>query len=61
QSTLSASEREQIEAQQKAYVRWTFLGSGMTHPQFLATVSDLSTDGAARVRAVAEPFHQPQH
>jgi hypothetical protein len=58
---LSASERERVEAQQRAYVRWTFLGSGMTHPQFLETVSTLSNDGVARVRALAEPFQQPRH
>jgi hypothetical protein len=61
QSVLSASERERVEAQQRAYVHWTFLGSGMTHPQFLSTVTKLSADGAARVRAVAEPFSQPRH
>jgi hypothetical protein len=61
QSPLSVSERQHVEAQQKAYVRWTFLGSGMTHPQFLTTVSKLSTDSAARVRALAEPFAQPKH
>jgi hypothetical protein len=61
QSVLPASERQRIEAHQQAYVRWTFLGSGMTHPQFLGTVTTLSADGAARVRALAEPFSQPKH
>ena len=61
QCALPARDRERVEAQQRSYVRWTFLGSGMTHPQFLASVSSLGADAAARVRAVAEPFSQPQH
>lgn len=61
QRHLPAHERSSVEAQQRAYVRWTFLGSGMTHPQFLSTVAQLSADGAARVRALAEPFGQPKH
>lgn len=61
QSPLPRSAREHIERQQQGFVRWTFLGSGMTHPQFLSSVTKLSADGAARVRAVAEPFAQPRH
>lgn len=61
QHALPAHEREQLRAQQTEYVRWTFLGSGMTHPQLLATVNDLSADGAARVRAIAEPFGNPRY
>lgn len=57
---LARAEREDIERQQKGFVRWTFLGSGMTHPQFLSSVAALSADGATRVRAVADSFAQPK-
>jgi hypothetical protein len=61
QGSFVRADREDIERQQQAFVRWTFLGSGMSHPQFLSTVAKLSIDGEARVRAVAEPFSQPKH
>ncbi|HEX5733798.1 MAG TPA: diiron oxygenase [Blastocatellia bacterium] len=47
--TLSASDRQKfIEVQHQAY-RWTFIGSGMTHENFLATLE--SIDPALRRRA----------
>jgi len=53
---LTASERSEVHAVQRRALHWTFLGSGMTHPNFLSTVETLSPAGAARVRAVAESF-----
>ena len=55
--TLSAEEKAEIaEAQTKAY-RWTFLASGMTHPNFDRSLRELSARGHERVeelsRAVA--------
>jgi len=55
--TLSAEERAEIaKAQTKAY-RWTFLESGMTHPNFDRSLRELSARGRERVeqltRAVA--------
>ena len=36
--------------------RWTFLGSGMTHPSFLGTLEWLSPAARARVEGVASAF-----
>jgi hypothetical protein len=53
---LNETERAVVHDVQRRSMRWTFLGSGMTHPNFLATVDALTPGGAARVRAVAEQF-----
>jgi hypothetical protein len=53
---LDAEERERfIEAQLKA-LRWTFLGSGITHPNFLATVGKLGSGLREKLEAVAPAF-----
>jgi hypothetical protein len=53
---LDAEERERfIEAQLKA-LRWTFLGSGITHPNFLATVGKLGPGLREKLEAVAPAF-----
>lgn len=53
---LTESEREQfMEAQQKAN-RWTYLGSGMTHPNFLATLESLQPAARPRIEQVAPAF-----
>ncbi len=36
--------------------RWTFLGTGMTHPNFLATLEELKPAARERVAAVAPAF-----
>ena len=36
--------------------RWTFLGSGMTHPNFLATLGAISADGRKKVESVSSAF-----
>ena len=36
--------------------RWTFLGSGMTHPQFLASVGRLAPGARTRLEEVAPAF-----
>lgn len=56
-TTLSPAETERYRATQLAALRWTFIGSGMTHPSFLAVLDRISTTGAARVRAAANRFH----
>ncbi|MET0384809.1 MAG: diiron oxygenase [Polyangiales bacterium] len=53
---LPERERSALREDQRRAVRWTFLGSGMTHPKFLATLDALSPDYASRVRSVAQPF-----
>jgi hypothetical protein len=51
--TLSAEEKAEIvEAQTKAY-RWTFLSSGMTHPNFDRSLRELSARGHERVGELA--------
>ncbi|MCA1628014.1 MAG: hypothetical protein LC742_08635 [Acidobacteria bacterium] len=53
---LSASEREKfIEGQHQAN-RWTFLGSGMTHPNFLATLESHLLIAKGRVEQLALAF-----
>ncbi len=36
--------------------RWTFLGSGMTHPKFLATLGAISAPARERVERIARAF-----
>jgi len=51
--TLSAAEKAEIvEAQTRAY-RWTFLASGMTHPNFDRSLRELSARGHERVADLA--------
>ncbi|HEY9779637.1 MAG TPA: hypothetical protein V6D09_05820 [Leptolyngbyaceae cyanobacterium] len=46
--TLTEAEKQEIQiAQEKAY-RWTFLGSGMEHPNFVKALSELSELAAVR-------------
>jgi hypothetical protein len=44
-----------VAAQQQA-MRWTFLGSGMTHPRFLETVEAIAPGARAQVEAMAPAF-----
>lgn len=53
---LPEHERTSVRDVQRRSLRWTFLGSGMTHPNFLSTVDAITPGGAARVRAVATQF-----
>jgi hypothetical protein len=51
--TLSAGEKDEIaQAQTRAY-RWTFLASGMTHPNFDRSLRELSARGYERVEELA--------
>jgi hypothetical protein len=54
--TLSADETERYIAVQQPALRWTFLGSGMTHPQVLATLQALSPQARERIEQVAPAF-----
>ena len=49
-------DRDTIQAQQHQAARWTYLGSGMTHPMFVATVEEISPRGAERVAQAAAAF-----
>lgn len=53
---MPAKDRAALVAQQHQALRWTFLGSGMSHPEFLATLGSLSPAARARLEAVAPAF-----
>ncbi len=54
--TLDPSEAERLRVLQRKVSRWTYLGSGMTHPKFLATLDKLSPAARARVEDVSPAF-----
>jgi hypothetical protein len=53
---LNPAEREQFMTQQHQANRWTYLGTGMTHPNFLATVGDLSPAKRKMLEGLAPSF-----
>jgi len=50
---FTPAEREEIEREQVRSYRWTFLLSGMTHPNFDRSLRELSVDGHRRVGELA--------
>lgn len=54
--TLSEDEREALTAQQHQALRWTYLGTGMTHPKFVASLEAISPAARDRIAAVAPAF-----
>ena len=55
--SFTAAERERFVSQQHQAMRWTFLGSGISHPHFLRSVQALSPAQAARLAEVAKVFY----
>jgi hypothetical protein len=53
---LNQSEQERFRSTQTQAIRWTFLGSGMTHPKFLKTVGELNPAARARIQEIAGAF-----
>ena len=53
---LDEEQRGKLQAQQHQALRWTYLGSGMVHPKFKATLAALSPAASDRVAAVASAF-----
>ena len=53
---LAEPERQHLHAQQHQALRWTYLGSGMSHPQFVATLEKMSPKAAERIAEVAPVF-----
>jgi hypothetical protein len=49
-------DRAAIEGQQHQAARWTYIGSGLVHERFTATLSDISPLAAERVAEVAPVF-----
>ena len=54
--TFDEPTRASFLRQQHQAARWTYLGSGMVHPQFRATLGAISPDGLARIDEVAPTF-----
>jgi len=54
--TFSPAEREVFLSTQHQANRWTYLGSGMTHQNFLATLGQLSPEKRAMLESVAPTF-----
>jgi hypothetical protein len=54
--TLDDAAREAFVAQQHQAARWTYLGSGMVHPEFRATLGAISPAALDRIDAVAPAF-----
>ncbi|HEX8901927.1 hypothetical protein [Vitreimonas sp.] len=54
--TLSDAERARFLAQQHQANRWTYLGSGMSHPRFLETLGQISPARRDQVEAAAPAF-----
>lgn len=50
------NERERFLDVQRQALRWTFIGTGMTHEQFLTTVDQILPSGKARLMSVAPAF-----
>ncbi len=53
---LSDAERTVFEGVQHQANRWTYLGTGMTHPKFLETLEYLNPSEKERIATVAEVF-----
>jgi len=53
---LTPDERTELEKQQHQALRWTYLGSGMTHPKFVATLAAVSPAARDRIAEVAPIF-----
>jgi len=51
--TFSEAEREEIKRNTQRAYRWTFLVSGLEHPNFVQIVSELTRRGPAKLEAVA--------
>lgn len=53
---LDDDETRQFMAVQHQAQRWTFIGSGMTHPNFLATVGQMAPAARAKLEQIAPSF-----
>jgi hypothetical protein len=53
---LSKSERQQVKDAVLKGMRWTYLGTGMTHPNFLATVEAIKPEAKQQIEEMAPAF-----
>lgn len=56
QLELSRAQRERLVEEQHQALRWTFIGSGMTHPELVETLERLSPAARERVAEIAPAF-----
>lgn len=54
--TLATHERERFLERQHQANRWTYLGSGLTHPRFLEVAEEISPGKRAAIEAMAPGF-----
>jgi hypothetical protein len=54
--TMNATEKDRFRSMQAQAVRWTYLGSGMTHPKFLETLGTISPDARMKIEAMSGAF-----
>ena len=52
--TFTDDERDEIRAHQRRAYRWTFLVSGLQHPNFRRIVGQLTTAGEGKIAAAAQ-------
>lgn len=53
---FSDEQYERLRETQDRAMRWTFLGSGMTHPNFLATLEKISPAARAKLESISPAF-----
>lgn len=53
---LSKSQRDELTAAVLKGMRWTYLGTGMTHPNFLATVEEIKPEARRQIEEMAPAF-----
>ena len=53
---LTAEETDEVRTRQRRAYRWTFLVSGLEHPEFVNTVGTLTEAGARKIGAAAARF-----
>ena len=51
---FTAAEKEEITTKTQRAWRWTFLVSGLEHPNVVKTVGELTTAGPGKIKGVAE-------
>jgi hypothetical protein len=54
--TLDDGERERFIAVQRQANRWTYIGSGMSHPKFLKTLGQVSAEGRRLIEEATPAF-----
>lgn len=54
--TLNEAEQARYRSVQLQALRWTYLGSALTHPNFLTTVGEFSPGGRKQIEEMAPVF-----